>query len=132
MGLLYQAVNVRAPQYRTKDSDGSSPMGYTSQILFTVTAVALTHEMPERFWGKYVRIRATVETDFVFSDNPTQGIDTAVVATDAGTVSQNLGGKLDANQARECRIPSAPPDGKIYFARRAGGAGNVLIELASD
>jgi hypothetical protein len=132
MTLLYQASNVRAPQYRTKDSDNTGPMAFSSQILFTVTAASLCHELPERFWGKYVRIHPSVDIALLFSDNPAQNINNAVAATDAGATSTDLGGTCLANQPREFRIPTPPPDGKIYFARRAAGAGNVLIELASD
>jgi hypothetical protein len=132
MTLLYQATNVRAPQYRTKDSDGSSPMAFSSQILFVVDATSRCHPLPERFWGKIVRIHSTVDMQFLFSDNAAQNVDTAVVATLTGAVSTDLGGKCLADQPRECRVPTPPPDVGMYFARRAGGAGEVLIELASD
>lgn len=132
MTLLYQASNVRAPQYRTTDSDGTGPVAYSSQILYDVTILSQAHELPERFWGKYVRLQPSIAIDFLFSDNPAQSVNNAVVATAAGAVSASLGGKCAADTAREFRVPTPPPNGKIYFARVAGGNGNVLIELASD
>jgi hypothetical protein len=122
---LYQASNVRAPQFRTGDAS-------SSQILYTVAATTKVNELPERFWGKYVRLQPTVAIDFLCSDNAAQVVDNTVAATDAGATSTNLGGKCAADVAREFRVPTPPSGGKIYFARQGSGAGSVLIELASD
>jgi hypothetical protein len=133
MTMLYQATNVRAPQYRTTDIDGSGPLPYSSQILYTVAAASKVNELPERFHGKYVRVLSDVNVDLLFSDNPAQVVDNTIAATDAGAVSTNLGGKVPtALGPREFRVPTPPPNGKIYFARQGSGTGYVLIELASD
>jgi hypothetical protein len=132
MTLLYQASNVRAPQYRTLDSDGTA-LTVSSQILYTVTAVSKLNELPERFHGKYVRLLSDVDVDFLFTDSALGFVDNTIAATDAGAVATGLGGKaLSAHGAREFRVPTAPKDGKIYFTRQGSGSGYVLIELASD
>lgn len=131
MSLLYQASNVRAPQFRSKDSDGAA-LTFSSQILYTCAATTKVNELPERFHGKYIRLQPTVALDFLFSDAAAQVVDNTIAASDAGTVAASLGGKCAADAAREFRVPTPPPNGKIYFARQGSGTGNVLIELASD
>lgn len=138
MSVLFQAVNVKAPEYRSvTGSDSGAVVAFSSQILYTMTAASKVNEIPERFHGKFVRFTAKgAGCAFLFSDLATQVVDNTIAATDAGTTSTNLGGECLQDVSREFRIPSAPvgglTPGKLFFARQGTGTGTVLIELASD
>lgn len=140
LGVLYQAVNVKAPEYRTTPagSDSAAVSTFSSQILYTMAAGSKVNELPERFYGKMIRLTAKgAICSFLFSDNAAQAVNNAVAATDAGATSTDLGGECLQDVSREMRVPTPPvgtpsAPGKIYFARQGSGTGSVLIELASD
>lgn len=138
MSVLYQAVNVKAPNYRSvTGSDSSAIATASSGILYTMGAATAVNELPEKFHGKFVRFEAIgADCTFLFSDVATQVVDNTIAATAAGTQSTNLGGRCLSGTAREFRVPSAPVGGanpgKLYFARQGSGTGSVLIELAED
>lgn len=138
MSVLYQAVNVKAPNYRSvTGSDSGTTVAFSSQILYTMTAVSKVNELPERFYGKFVRFTAkSANCSFLFSDNASQIVNNGLAATDAGTTSTDLGGECLQDVSREFRVPTAPvggaTPGKLYFARQGSGTGTVLIELAED
>lgn len=138
MSVLYQAVNVKAPNYRSvTGSDSSAIATASSGILYTMAAASKVNELPERFHGKFVRFEAIgADCTFLFSDVSTQIVDNTIAATDAGATSTNLGGRCLTGQTREFRVPSAPvggsTPGKLFFARQGSGSGSVFIELAED
>jgi hypothetical protein len=138
MSVLYQAVNVKAPNYRSvTGSDSGATVAFSSQILYTMAAATKVNELPERFHGKFIRFTAIgADCSFVFSDVSTLVVDNTIAATDAGATSTNLGGQCLSGISREFRVPTAPVGGptplKLYFARQGSGTGSVLIELAED
>jgi hypothetical protein len=140
-GLGYQAVNVKAPQKRSFNSD-ASPNTLTTVRLFTVTAVSQSHAMPEGWPGKFVRITAeTADLTYYFADTSGQLVDNTVTGSADGSSSDGtkLGGTILAGQSRDVRLPHtlqltgpAAGDGKIYFVRQGSASGNARIELSSD
>jgi hypothetical protein len=132
MGLGYQAVNVKAPEFRVTGGDGQ-PNTVSSVKLFTFDVTHKVHELPERFWGKYVSMTAVGgDCQYVFTDKATHEVDSSITATDAGTENEKLGGIIFSGTERQRRVPNPPQGGKVYFSREGTAAGSVRIELSSD
>lgn len=132
MGLGYQAVNVKAPEFRVKGGDGQ-PNTVSDNILFTFDVTHKVNEIPERFWGKYVSMTCLGGAcQYVFTDKATHELDSSIAATDAGAQNEKLGGIILENTERQRRIPNPPAGGKVYFSREGSAAGSVRIELSSD
>lgn len=132
MGLGYQAVNVKGPEFRVTGGNGQ-PNTFSDVIFYTFSTAEKVHEIPERFWGKYVSLTCLGgDCDYVFTDKATHVVDRTIAATDAGTQSESLGGTILQNTERQRRIPTPPQGGKMYFSREGTAAGSVRIELSSD
>ncbi len=132
MGLGYQAVNVKAPEFRVKGGDGQ-PNTVSSVILYAMDTTEQVQEVPELFWGKYVSMTAIGgDCHYVFTDKSTHAVDRTIAATNAGAQAEGLGGIILSGTERQRRIPTPPQGGKIYFSREGTAAGSVRIELSSD
>jgi hypothetical protein len=132
MGLGYQAVNVKGPEFRVTGGNGQ-PNTVSDVILYAFDTAEKVNEIPERFWGKYVSMTFVGgDCHYVFTDKATHVVDRTLAATDAGTQNESLGGIGLASTERQRRIPTPPQGGKMYFSREGTAAGSVRIELSSD
>jgi len=133
MGLGYQAVNVKAPEFRVKGGDGQ-PNTVSSVILYTFAVGGSCDPIPEAFWGKYVRITAVGgDLHFLFTDKSTHaGVDATIAASNAGAQSELLGDIVVASTSHQCRIPTPPQGGLLYFSRGGSATGSARIALSSD
>lgn len=133
MAVQYQAVLVKAPEFRQTNFDGTANTA-SNVIYYTCVATAKCNEIPSEFWGKYVRLSVIgANMWFVFTDKSTHVIDRTIAATDAGTRAEGQGGYVaSGGVVPHVRIPEAPKDGKMYFSRQGDAAGTVYMELASD
>jgi len=133
MGLGYQAVNVKAPEFRVTGGDGQ-PNTVSSVILFTFANAGRNDVIPEKYWGKYVRITAVGgDLHYLFTDKAAHaGVDYTQAASNGGTENELLGGIVLQNTSHQCRVPTPPQGGKVYFSRGGTASGSARIELASD
>jgi hypothetical protein len=138
--LAYQAFNVKAPELRKgQDGAGFSTPGAavvsSAVLLYTVAATHRVDEIPEKLWGKYVKVTAhAADLHYFFSDDDTAEVDSAQAATNNGQVAQpaRLGGFLATGQSEHVRVPTPPQGSKLYFVREGSGVGSARIQLTSD
>lgn len=133
MGLGYQAVNVKAPEFRVNANSGVANT-VSSVILYTFAAAGRNDPIPEVFWGKYVRITAVGgDLHYLFTDKQGHaGVSAVIAATNAGAQDELLGGIVLSGTSHQCRIPTPPQGGAVYFSRGGSASGSARIELASD
>lgn len=132
MGLAYQAVNIKAPEFRVTGGNGQ-PNTVSDVILFTFDTTEKVNAIPEKYWGKYVSMTAVGgDCHYVFTDKSTHVVDRTIAATDAGAENESLGGIVLSGTERHRRIPTPPQGGNVYFSREGTAAGSMRIELASD
>lgn len=132
MGLGYQAVNVKAPEFRVTGGNGQ-PNTVSDVLRFTFDVTHKVNEVPERFWGKYVSLTCLGGScHYLFSDLSTLEVDASLVAADDGGANQKRGGIILENTERQRRIPTPPAGGKVYFAREGSALGSIYVELSSD
>lgn len=132
MGVGYQAVLVKAPEFRTTESDGTA-LTNSNVALYTAATTDKCNAIPAEFHGKFVRVRPIGgNLWFVFTDKSTHVVDRAIAATDAGARAEGMGGYLPNGEVAHVRVPTPPLGGNVYFSREADASISVSIELASD
>jgi hypothetical protein len=92
-------------------------------VNFTLTTATKVNEIPQEFWGRYVRLRpkgSNMYYYFTFKSDAT--VSAALpTATDAGAQAADQGeGPISDNEVVEARIPWPTNGAKVYFVRIGG------------